>query len=88
MSRRAAAAARSVARRWCSTKTQGPLAPPVLLLGDPRLRRRSSACVYGESDLLHTEALLHAALLQHELDHLDGEIESHASSSADLPCGH
>ena len=38
------------------------LAPPVLLLGDERLRRPSAQCSFGDAELSRVEQELHAAL--------------------------
>ena len=42
--------------------------PPVLLLGDERLRRPSADCVFGEPSLLEAERELHAALARFRSD--------------------
>ena len=42
--------------------------PPVLLLGDERLRHPSADCVFGEPSLLEAERELHAALARFRSD--------------------
>ena len=57
-----------VTTRRCRRLSTTIHAPPVLLLGDERLRRPSADCVFGESSLLAAESELHAALARFRSD--------------------